>query len=328
MQAVVVHQWGGPEVLSVEQVAYPAPKPGYVLVELKAGAVNRHDMIIRRSGLGFPLPRILGIDGAGVRRDTGEKVVLYPAHNWGTRESANGPDFEVLGDSTDGTYAELISVPTANVYPKPARLSWVEAAALPVAGLTAYRALFTRARVQAGEKVLIMGAGGGVSTFAVSMAAAAGARVFVTSADAAKIDAAKELGATEGVRYDSADWIEQVQTLTRGGADVVMDGVGSTIPDSLSCLRPGGRLVAFGSSGGTTTKLDIRGLYVAQHTILGTTVGSPKDFAALLNLVDRARWSPVIDSVRPLDQLRAAHERMEAGEHFGKLVFVNPDGVS
>ena len=143
--------------------------------------MNWHDILVRRTGRGFALPSILGMDGTGVRRDTGDEVVILPALNWGDRREAPGPAFAFLGDATDGTHAELVSVPTANLFPKPDGWSWAETAALPTAGITAYRALFTRARTQPGETVLVIGASGGVSTFAISLAAAAGARVLVSS---------------------------------------------------------------------------------------------------------------------------------------------------
>jgi zinc-binding alcohol dehydrogenase/oxidoreductase len=179
MRAAVIHEWGGPERLRVETVPDPTPAQGEVIVELRASALNWHDAILRQSGRGFPLPNILGMDGAGVRRDTGEEVVIYPCLHWGENSAGPGGDFAIFGDANDGTYAELVAVPEANLYPKPAHLSWEEAAALPCAALTAYRALFTRAGVQPGETVLVLGAGSGVSTFAVMFAAAVDATVFV-----------------------------------------------------------------------------------------------------------------------------------------------------
>ncbi|MCC6222110.1 MAG: zinc-binding dehydrogenase [Thermoleophilia bacterium] len=321
MQAILLRETGGPEVLRLAEVPDPEPGPGEVLVELRACALNRRDTAVRKGVYQSPLPLVPGSDGAGVLRDTGEEVVILPSLRWGEREAAPGPGFEILGGPTDGTYAELVKVPAENVYPKPARLSWAEAAAFPLAGLTAYRALFTRAGLRAGETVLVLGAGSGVSTFAVSLAAQAGARVIVTSSSAAKIERAKELGAEAGVDYSAGDWVAGVRALTGGaGVDVVVDSVGATWPDSIRCLAPGGRVAAFGATAGSTAQLEARPFYFGQFSLLGTTMGSPRDFRALLGAIDAGSFAPAIDSVRPLAEAAAAHERMEAGAQFGKLV--------
>jgi zinc-binding alcohol dehydrogenase/oxidoreductase len=322
MQAIVIHEWGDSSVLRHEQVPEPAVQPGHALVELRAAALNRHDIGVRAGAYGEGLPLIIGSDGAGVRRDTGEEVVILPSMAWGDAEDAPGPDFRILGGPRDqGTYAELISVPEENLYPKPAHLSWEEAAALPLAGLTAYRALFTRARVVPDETVLVLGAGSGVSAFAVSLARQAGARVIVTSSSAEKLARARELGADAGVDYTQGDWADEVRELTGGtGVDVVIDSVAVTWPDSLRCLRLGGRLVTFGATGGASVEVPARRVYFGQISIHGTTMGSPREFARLLALVRQDAWRPQIDSVRPLSDAVAAHERMESGAHFGKLV--------
>jgi len=315
MQAIRVHEGGE---LRHETVPGLQPAPGEVVVELRTAALNRRDLLVCRGTYPFPLPLVPGSDGAGVRRDTGEEVVIYPALHWGDREEVMGPDFQILGGPRDGTYAELVAVPAANVFPRPSRLSWDEAAALPLAGLTAYRALFSRGGLRAGETVLVLGAGSGVSTFAVQLATQAGARVLVTSSSAEKIAHALELGAESGVDYSTEDWVAWVKE--HGGADLVIDSVGSTWPQSLDCLRPGGRLVVFGATGGTEATLAVRPLYSGQLSLLGTMMGSAADFAGLLGAVERGSWRPVIDSVRPLAEAASALETMEAGAHFGKLV--------
>ena len=324
MQAAVVAEYGPPTVLRVEEFPDPEPGPGEVLVELKAAALNRRDTYVR-SGANpanrFPVPLILGSDGAGIRRDTGEEVVILPSLDWGAREAAPGDGFRILGGPDNGTYAELIKVPIGNVCPKPRRLSWVEAASFPLAGLTAYRALFARARLTAEDSVLVLGIGSGVSTFAMFLACSAGARVIVTSSSDEKLARARELANVEGVNYANGDWAEEVKTLTGGrGVDVVVDSVGSTWPDSLRCLAKGGRLVVFGATGGAQAQLDVRAFYFGQFSVLGTTMGSPRDFAGLLRAIGDEPWKPVIDSVRPLAEAAAAHERLESAAHFGKLV--------
>ncbi|MFQ5426103.1 MAG: zinc-binding dehydrogenase [Gaiellales bacterium] len=321
MQAVVLREHGGPEVLHAEAVPDPEPKPGEVVVELRASAVNRRDTLLRKGAYPLPLPLILGSDGAGIRPDTGEEVVILPSLDWGDREFVSFDDFRILGGPDDGTHAELVAVPEQNVYPKPGRLSWAEAAALPLAGLTAYRALFSRAGLRGGETVLVLGVGSGVATFAVSLARQAGARVLVTSSSSEKISRAVELGAEAGVLYTEGDWADEVRTLTSGrGVDVAVDSVGSTWPDSVRTLATGGRLVVFGATGGTQAPLEVRPFYFGQFSLLGTSMGGPKEFAGLLDAVERGTWVPVVDSVRPLAELAAAHTRIEAGEHFGKLV--------
>lgn len=320
MRAIRVHEGGA---LVYEEVPDPQAGPGEVVVELKAAAVNRRDLLVRwppGPAYQFPLPLVPGSDGAGVRRDTGEEVVIYPGLSWGEREDAAGAGWRILGGPDDGTYAELVKVPAENVFPKPARLSWEEAAAFPLAALTAYRALYPIGRLQAGETVLVLGAGSGVSTFAVALAAQGGARVLVTSSSPEKIERARELGAEGGVLYTEGHWPEAVRELSGGGVDVVLDSVGTTWGDSLRALRKGGRLVVFGGTGGPQVELDVRFVYLNWLSILGTTMGSARDFAAMLRMVEAGSWRPVIDSVRPLAEAEAAHERMKAGQHFGKLV--------
>jgi NADPH:quinone reductase-like Zn-dependent oxidoreductase len=268
------------------------------------------------------LPRVLGADGAGVRCDTGEDVVILPSLHWGDDERAPGADWEILGDHTDGTYAEVVVVPSANLFPKPRGWSWADAAALPLAGLTAYRALFTRGELAPDETVLILGAGGGVATIAVGLAAAARARVLVTTSSIAKLERATVLGADGGALYTEPRWPEVIRELTGGqGVDLVIDSVGSTWPDALSTLRAGGRLVSFGATGSSTTEVDVRRFYFGQQTILGTTMGSPQDFRALLaTLEDSPDWRPLVDHTLPLDRAAEAHALMERREHTGKIV--------
>jgi NADPH:quinone reductase-like Zn-dependent oxidoreductase len=322
--ATVLAEHGPPDVLRVETFPDPAPGPGEVVVELRAAALNRRDTYVRAGASPahrFPLPLVLGSDGAGVRRDTGEEVVLLPSLDWGAREDAPGEGFRILGGPENGTYAELIAVPEANCYPKPSHLSWAEAASFPLAALTAHRALFARGGLVAGETVLVLGIGSGASTFAMLLADQAGARVLVTSSSEEKLARARERCSVDGVNYTQGDWAEEVRARTGGaGVDLVIDSVGSTWPDSLRCLRKGGRLVAFGATGGAEATLPVRGVFSSQVSLLGTTMGSPRDFTTLLRMVERPGFHPVVDSVRPLAETASAHERIESAAHFGKLV--------
>jgi len=322
---------GGPEVLVLETVPDPEPGPGQVVVSLMAAALNRRDVFVRKGVAKVPLPLTPGSDGAGVVHAVGtgvfgvaegDEVVILPSLSWGADLRAPGPGFRILGGPDQGTYAEQIVIPAENVFPKPSRLSWHEAAALPLAGLTAWRALMTRARIIPGETVLVIGIGGGVATFALHLAKAAGCRVLVTSSSNDKLAAARDLGADVGVNYAEAgdDWPAAVREANGGGVDVVIDSVGSTWAGSVDACAPGGRVVVFGGTGGGKVQLQVRPVTVGQIALLGTTMGSPAEFRQLLTAVDTQDWCPVVDSVRPLADAAAAHEREENGLHFGKLV--------
>lgn len=323
MRAVVLEAFGGPEVLAVRERAEPAAREGWATVDVKACALNWHDVLVRRGQYpGVPLPHVIGSDAAGVRTDTGEAVVILPALFWGDDERAPGPDFEILGDRTAGTYAEQVSVPASCLFPKPVAWSWTDAAALGLAGLTAYRALFSRGGLRAGETVLVLGAGGGVASMAIALARAAGARVLVTTSSEEKLDLARALGADGGAFYTDPTWPEAIRAQTDGrGVDLVIDSVGSSWPDALGVTAAGGRLVSFGATGAAATEVDVRRFYFAQQSILGTTMGSPRDFAALLGLVERLpSWRPLVDRILPLEAAAEAHALMESRGHSGKIV--------
>jgi NADPH:quinone reductase-like Zn-dependent oxidoreductase len=317
MQAVRVHDGGE---LRFESVADPEPPPGWVVVELRTAGLNRRDLLVSKGVYPFPLPLVPGSDGAGVRRDTGEEVVVLPGLHWGADDRAAGPDWEILGGPTDGTYAELVAVPEENVAPRPAGWSWEESGSFALAALTAYRALFTVGGLLEGETVLVLGAGSGVSTFAVQLAAQAGARVLVTSSSDEKIERAVSLGADRGFRYDDGDWPAAVREATGGGgAEVVLDSVGTTWPGSVRASARGGRIVVFGGTGGAEVTVPLREVYLEWRSLLGTTLGSPRDHAGLGRMLDDGSIRPVIDSVFPLAEAAAAQKHL-AGDHFGKLV--------
>ncbi|MFC8661306.1 zinc-binding dehydrogenase [Streptomyces sp. NPDC057199] len=325
MRAVVLREFGAAGCLRPEEVPDPIEATGLVTVRLRASALNWHDVLVRQGRYGSPLPHIPGADGAGVRADTGEDVVILPSLGWGADDAAPAPGFEILGDQRPGTYAEAVQVPTENLVPKPVDCSWAEAAALPLVGVTAFRALFTRARLRPGESLLVLGAGGGVATTAVLLGAAAGAIVCVTSSSEAKIERAQGIGAAAGVRYTEPDWATEARALAPGGEgfDVVLDPVGAW-QDSLRALKQGGRLVALGASRAESVPLDVRAFYFGQFSLLGTTMGSPRDFAALLAfLAEHDVRPPVLDRTFPLDEAAAAHEHLERGDGFGKVVLTH-----
>ncbi|PND53448.1 MULTISPECIES: zinc-binding dehydrogenase [Rhodococcus] len=322
MYAVVMQEFGGPDVLKWQSIPDPTTAPGWVTVELKAAALNWHDVLVRQGRYSSPLPHILGADGAGIRTDTGEEVLVLPSLWWGDREAAPGAQWEILGDHQRGTYAELVRVPKDCVAPKPRTLTWEQAAALPLVGLTTYRALFTRGRLRAGESLLVLGAGGGVATMAVMLAAAVGARVTVTSSSTSKIAQAQELGATNGVLYTDPTWPDAARRLSPHGQgfDLVLDSVG-TWEQSIAALRPGGRLVVLGASRSEHATLDVRPFYFGQYELIGTTMGSPHDFTGLLRLLDAETVPPLpISAVFPLAEAAAAHKHLEQGSGFGKIV--------
>jgi zinc-binding alcohol dehydrogenase/oxidoreductase len=313
MRAAVVTRPGGPEVIEIAELPDPVPEPGEVLVRLEAAALNRRD-VWSRTAEATPPGAVPGSDGTGAV--DGQPVVIVPYLRWGDREDAPGDDGEILGIPTQGTHADLIVVPAENVRPRPEALSVEEAAALPLAGLTAWRALVTRARVGPGARVLVTGAGSGVSTFLVQIAHALGAEVVVTSSAGWKLDRARELGASAGVLYTDPEWPEQV-----GRVDIAVDSAGAPAwPGILRCLRRGGTLVSFGRTRGSTAEVDIPTLYYGQLTIHGTTMGSPREFDALLHHLDGAGWRPVVDSVFPLAEAPAAHTRLDDPDRFGKVV--------
>ncbi|MEB3061930.1 quinone oxidoreductase family protein [[Mycobacterium] zoologicum] len=325
MHAVVMHEFGAPTVLRAGELPDPAARPGWVTVALRASALNWHDVLVRQGRYGSPLPHVIGADGAGVRTDTGEEVVVLPSLHWGERNEAPGSRFEILGDRTPGTYAELVSVPVECLAAKPAGMSWAEAAALPLVGVTTYRALFTRGRLHAGESMLVIGAGGGVATMAIALAVAAGADITVTSSSPDTIERAVAAGARGGVLHTETGWPDQARTLSRdnAGFDLILDPVGRWT-ESVRALRPGGRLVVLGANAAQSADMDIRSFYFGQFDLLGTTMGSSGDFAGLLNMIDRySVRPPVIDREFPLDRAAEAHEYLEHGRTFGKCVLTH-----
>ncbi len=328
-QALVVREFGGPEALVVADVPELVPAPGEVVVDLRAAALNRRDLRVVAGGWpGVSAPLVPGSDGAGVVRALGtgvsglaegDEVIIQPGVDWGDDPRILGPAFKILGGPDDGTFAEQVRVPAANVFAKPKRLDWQQAAALPLAGLTAWRALFTRGGLRSGQTVLILGAGAGTSTFGVQFAHAAGARVLVTSGSPEKIARSLELGAEAGFDYRESGWEQAVVERSGGGVDLVIDSAG-TWQASLSCVRAGGRVVVFGGTVSQSAELDVRGFYFRQVELVGTMMGSPLDFRAMLRACEAQSWTPLVDSARPLAQAPDALRRMAANEHFGKLV--------
>jgi zinc-binding alcohol dehydrogenase/oxidoreductase len=325
LHAVIMHEFGTAAVLRPGEFPDPNKQPGWVTVALRASALNWHDVLVRQGRYRSPLPHIIGADGAGVRTDTGEQVVVLPSLRWGGREEAPSSGWEILGDHRPGTYAELVSVPADCLAPKPRGLNWAEAAALPLVGVTTYRALFARGRLKAGESMLVIGAGGGIATMAIALAVAIGADITVTSSSPDTIERAVSAGARGGVLHSEPEWPEHARAMSpdNAGFDLILDPVGRW-SESVRALRPGGRLVVLGANAADTAQMDVRSFYFGQFDLLGTTMGSSRDFAGLLDMIDRCSvHPPVIDRGFPLDRAAEAHEYLERGRTFGKCVLMH-----
>jgi NADPH:quinone reductase-like Zn-dependent oxidoreductase len=314
LKAIRIHEDGGPEVLRYEDAPDPVPGEGEVLVELRAASLNHLDLWVRKGLPSVPKPRILGADGAGLV--DGERVVINPGIEHGDR-------ITVIGEHMDGTHAELIAVPRANVYPIPDEMSFEEAAAFPLVFETAYRMLVTKAGLREGEWVLLWGIGGGIGTAANSIARALGARTIVTSSSDEKL---ARVEADIKVNHGSDDVVEAVKDATAGaGADVVVEHVGeATWQRTLQAVRQGGRVAVCGATTGPNPPAALHRIWWKQLTIYGSTMGTKEDFEGAYDLVASGKASPVVDEVFPLSEARAAHERMEAGEQLGKIVLTIP----
>lgn len=317
MKALVINALHQP--LSFQEVAEPVPGPTDNIVGLRAAALNRRDLFITQGQYAkIKTPCILGSDGAGEWE--GHAVVIYPALAWGSNPAAQGPEFRVLGMPDDGTFAERICVPTENLFHKPEHLNWEQAAALPLAGLTAWRALFTRCQLRAGERVLISGIGGGVALMAMQLAMAAGATVWVTSGSEEKIARAKSLGAKGGGNYRMENWDKQLKQ-EAGGFDVVIDSAGGDGFAALTGLcNPGARIGMYGGTLGKMNGLSPQLIFWKQLSILGSTMGSREEFGAMLRFVETHRIVPVVDRVFALSEGNDALARLAEGGQFGKVV--------
>lgn len=328
MKAVVLE--GKDQPLVVKEVPKPQLGEGEVLVQIKAAALNRRDYWITIGQYaGIKYPSILGSDGAGIVTEVGpavdaswlnQEVVINPSHDWGEHPEYQSKQFKILGLPEDGTLAEYVKVKAQYLHHKPTHLTFEQAAAIPLAGLTAYRALFTKGRAKKGDKVLIVGVGAGTGSFALQWAKAAGCDVFVTSGSGEKIEAARELGACAGVNYKAQDWAEELKHLA-GGFDVIIDSaLGKDFPKVVELCNPGARIVFFGGTAGNIPELNARPLFWKQIQLIGTTMGTDEEFEAMLKLVSEHKIVPVIDEVLPLEQAQSAVDKMGRSAQFGKLV--------
>jgi NADPH:quinone reductase-like Zn-dependent oxidoreductase len=342
VKAVRFHQHGGPEVLRYEEVPTPAPGPLEVLIGLRAAALNHLDLFVRTGQTpGVALPHIGGADGAGVvlgngegatRHPVGSRVFFDPGLSDGTCDyCARGEHslcdrWEILGEHRDGTFAQAVVMPEVNLRPIPGDLSFEEAAAFPLVFLTAWRMLVTKARVMPGESVLILGIGGGVALAALQIAKHVGARVFVTSSSAEKLERALGLGADVLINHQETDFSREVWRITeKRGIDVIVDNVGAATWDrSIRALAKGGRLVTCGATSGPKPDEDLRRLFVKQVTIYGSTMGTRHDWEQLNRLLAAKTLRPIVDRIFPLEQAAQAQTLMEDHGQFGKIVLSIP----
>jgi NADPH:quinone reductase-like Zn-dependent oxidoreductase len=340
MKAAVIKKHGGPEAVSIENIGDPLAQPGEVVVEIRSAALNHLDIWVRngRGDHDLTRPHILGSDGSGVIMDkgmgvrgvnTGDEVVINPALSCGHCEfcqrgqQSECASFGIVGMVRDGTFAEKVAVPYTNVWPKPAHLSFDEAATLPLAYQTAWRMLMTRAELKPSDTILIHGIGGGVALACLQFAKVTNAEVIVTSSSDEKLEKAKELGADYGINYKkTSNAAEKVRELTKDrGVDIVIDSVGAATFDiDLSVARRGGRVVLCGVTTGAKAEADLQKIYWNQLTVLGSTMGSNEDFRQMLRAVNNNQLRPVVDSDFRLENVVQAMARMESTEQFGKIV--------
>lgn len=338
MRAAAIQRHGGLDEIQMMELPRPEARPGEVVIQVKSIGLNHLDIWMRkgRPGLNFRFPHPLGSDASGIVSEVGagveqvrvgDEVIINPGLScmqceWCLRGAhSECPGFGIVGMVRHGTYAEYVAVPAVNVYPKPAHLNWDEAAALPLAHLTAWRMLFTRANARPGETALIHGIGGGVALALLQLAKASGLRVIVTSSDSAKLERARALGADECVNYREEGVAAKALAWTEGrGVDLCLDTVGAqTWPINFEAVRKAGRIVHCGVTTGPATEVNIAALYWKQLSVLGSTMGSHEDFRLLLSFAEATGLKPVMDSVHSLDEARAAQDRMERGEQFGKI---------
>jgi len=328
MKAIILEGINKP--FSYADVALPTLETGEALVRIKAAAFNHRDLWIQKGQYaGLRFPSIQGSDGSGIvekvadEKDkawVGKEVVINPSLNWGNNPDVQAKDYIILGMAQDGTFAEYVKIKTNLLHHKPGHLSHEQAAAFPLAGLTGYRALITRAKAKYGDNVLITGAGGGVALFCVQFAIALGCNVYVTSGSEDKIEKAILLGAKGGINYKKENWHKEIQQMS-GGFDVIVDSsCGNTFEKLVDICKPAGRIVFYGATLGAFNSGIPAKIFWKQLTICGSTMGNENEFADMVSFINKHEIYPIVDFIYPLEQAQAAIERMERGEQFGKIV--------
>lgn len=337
MKAVVFKEEKQFDGLVLKDVPTPQPGAGEALVRIKAAALNLRDVwIVKGQYPGIKVPVILGADGAGVVSAVGEgvdekwlnsEVIINPSLNWGNDPRVQQKNYKILGLPVNGTQADFVVVPQSNLLKKPQHLSFGEAAALPLAGLTGYRALFRQGNLQKGETVLITGIGGGVASLMLQMAVAHGAAVVVTSGSEDKIKRAKQLGALGGANYQHPDWNKEIASLLEGRQiDLIVDGAGGAgFNKLLQLVKPAGKIVVYGATAGKPPDLHLYRLFWKQITVQGTTMGNAEDFQNMVRFIELHQLKPVIHKIYPLQDFKAAYLEMNEKKQFGKIVMVTEE---
>src|SRR5688572_23777427 len=322
---------GKDQPLVVQEIKKFKPVKDQVLVKLHNAALNHRDIWTWREQTNVTADGIiLGSDGCGVIESVGEdadplliglEVIINPSLEWGNNPIVQGNSFKILGYPDNGTFSDYIVISKKYVFEKPEHLTFAESAAVPLSGLTAYRALFSKARLRAKEKVLITGVGGGAALWVLQFAVAYQARVYVTSGSEEKIIKAKALGAIEGFNYKDPDWQQKALKESAGGFDIIIDSAGGDQFSKLIELAlPGGRIVNFGRTAGNISNISIRLLYWKQISIHGTTMGTRDEFLSMLDFLENRKIKPVMDKVYTIEQINEAFQRMETGDQFGKII--------
>lgn len=318
----------GDHPVSIKETDIPVPPKDEVLIKLHYAALNHLDLWLMKNHSSGSTA-IAGSDGSGVVVKTGEnvdqdlkgsEVVINPALHWGEKENIQGPDFQILGDPTNGTFSEYIVIPAKYVHAKPKHLSLKEAASLPLAGLTAYRALFTKAQIKPIDKALITGIGGGAALFLLQMAVAAGSEVYVTSSSDEKIKKAIEMGAKEGFNYTNESWIQQAKETSRG-FDLIIDSAGGPgFATLLELANPGARIVLFGRTAGPIQNLSPGIIFNKQLNIYGSLMGTPGEFHSMIRFYEEHDLHPVIDKEFSFEEIELALHYLRSGQQFGKVL--------
>ncbi len=339
MQVIRIHEHGSRDKLQIDSLPVPKVQTDEILIKVKTAALNHLDIWVREGIPGVPLPLIMGSDAAGIVETVGseaasnfsfskgDEVLTTPIRSCGHCEFCmQGKDnlcrdFHIPGESIQGVQAEYIMVPAAYVLPKPKNLSWPEAAALPLAAMTAYHMLMPKAHLKSGEWILIYGASSGIGSMAIQIAKALGAKVITTAGNEEKIQAAEQLGADYVLNYRTQSIGKTVREITGGqGVDVVFEHTGAqTWKDSLRALNKGGRLVTCGATTGPIVKIDLRAIFIKHQQIIGSTMGTRQDMVGILELVKADKLKPVVDKVFPFTEIKNAHQYLEDGRQFGKI---------